>query len=70
MDIAEQDIEEMGCCESTSCDCTCCIHLPLFSFGIHEFSFSSAVAKDSHHFVHGYEHANHFSIFHPPAVFS
>jgi hypothetical protein len=55
-----------SCCDSTDCDCTCCIHVSLFNTSFGELSYQGEAEKDIYIYVNVYGSSIPFPIFHPP----
>ncbi len=64
-DLGDQDKTD-SCCEGTDCDCSCCIHISLFSTSFAELSFSEGIQKEVYIYSDTYSYGAPFSIFHPP----
>jgi len=64
-DLGDQDQTD-SCCEGADCDCSCCIHISLFSTSFAKLSFSEGVQQEVYNYSDTYSYGVPFSIFHPP----
>lgn len=64
----EGSTESDSCCEGSSCDCTCCVHISLFNTSFGQLSFLGESEKDIYDYVDTHGATVPFSIFHPPLI--
>jgi len=66
-DVNEQD-ENASCCTTSACDCTCCVHIPLFTTYFAGDWQIGEISHESINHLNNYEYDIYFSFFHPPTV--